>query len=1153
VTEAKISAPPGILPDDQAWWAGRFAVRYPEAGPPLFRRRSSVYRRKSMRVEQPLDAGLRQRLAAAGGGHPGRLHELFFAALAAVLYRYAGGGMQEGIVVGAPPLERAAPSQPPQPPQLLPLLVGVAAEMSFDDLLGASAASIAQGYQRADCSISELIKALGMDEVTSRHPLLAVALGVSGYHCQLPDLRNDVNVTVHPDHAVELEYNANVHDEATISRFGQHIACFLAEALADPARAVRAIGYLAPGERDSLLRASSGGPAQRLDGRCLHELVEQAALRHPDAEAIIFDDQVISYGELDSRANQLANYLTGLGLGVGSRAGLCLAASAELLISVLAVLKSGAAAVPIVPTFPAARNAMTVQDSAMDLILTQAPLRGQFTGLRPGVICVDRQAEEIGRSAATRPEAGTGPGDLAYIMFTSGSTGRPKGVAMEHRTLVNLVGWQRSRGHDPAGRRTLQRSSIGFDVSFQEIFATWAFGGCLVVAPDEVRDDVALLPQFIERHTICRVFLPPVALDQLAVTASLEGRALATLEEVIVAGEQLQISMPVRRLFHQIDCVLDNQYGPTETHVVTAFTLEGPSTRWPETPPIGKPVTGVSTYILDPWLQPVPAGIPGEIYVGGIAPARGYLDSGQTAERFLTDPFAPDQGRMYKTGDRARMRPDGNIEFLGRLDDQVKIRGYRIELGEVEANLLRVPGIRQAAAAVFETPALGKRLAAYVVTAQDGQPDAASIREFLLERLPGHMVPAATAIVHLAALPTTPTGKVDRRALPKPARAAAGAEPAATKGDTEQTVARIWARALEIERVGRDDNFADLGGHSLIGIQVVAQLNELYSIALPLRSLLRGTTVAALAREIDSLRLATTDGGPAAAPDLMPAAAPDLAPTAAPDPGSPAPGFAALYDLTLPDGRSIVCLTPAETRYLYLDVFEHRTYDRGGIRYPRTGCVFDVGAHVGLFTLYALSRSPGLTVFAFEPCPPLFEALRANTENLPGVRLFPCALSDHRDIAQLTFYPQLTGMSSFHPDPAQERALLSGILRNLAELDGSPASTLLADSDEYLAERLQAATFSCQRRTLSDVLAETGTERIDLLKIDVQKAELEVLAGIAPADWAKIDQLAIELHDLDGRLDTIAALLAGHGYRVTTEQDSLHAGTVVHFVYAVRT
>ena len=720
-------------------------------------------------------------------------------------------------------------------------------------------------------------------------------------------------------------------------------------------------------------------------------------------------------------------------------------------------------------------------------------------------------------------------------MFTSGSTGRPKGVLLEHKTLVNLVLWQRDRGQDPAGRRTLQRTSIGFDVSFQEIFSTLGFGGCLVVAPDEVRDDVSLLPEFIERHEISRLFLPPVALDQMAVTANLAQRTLPTLREVIVAGEALRVSMPMRRLFHQLDCGLDNQYGPTETHVATGHALTGPSTRWPEAPPIGTPVRNVRAYLLDAALAPVPAGVPGEICIGGLGPARGYLDPAEGPGRFTEDPFSGPGARLYRTGDRGRFLADGSIEYLGRPGDQVKIRGYRIELGEVESGLLRVPGIAQAAVTVHESEVLGRQLAAFVVAEQDGEPDAAAIRRQLLEWLPDHMVPATSAIVHTATLPLTATGKVDRKALPPLPKMTSGAGYSAAEGDTEETVAKLWAQALGLENVGRDDSFMELGGHSLVGIQVVAQLNELYSIALPLRSLLRGTTVAALAAEIDGLRAAASGTAP---PGRR------TAPDTAPDTG--------LTEVTLPGGQRIRTPQPAETRYLYTDVFEHRTYHQGGIRYPERGLVLDVGAHVGLFSLYAREQSPGAEIYAFEPCPPLLEALRENTAGLEHVRLFGFALAGQAGTAELTYYPNLTGMTSFYPDDQEERALLSGILANLGQLEDTRGAGLLSGSREYLDERLRSVTYACERRTLSDVLAETGAGEVSLLKIDVQKAELDVLAGIAPADWPKIAQVAVELHDHGGRLEQIRSLLASHGYRVTAQQDPLHAGTVVHFVYAVR-
>jgi amino acid adenylation domain-containing protein/FkbM family methyltransferase len=1119
-------------PQDQVWWTNRLRAHKPDSsGIPLFRRRSGLYRRKSALVELPFPPELNERLAARGDTSSEQLYEHFLTAAAGILYRYSGSGGTETVVVGSPVTVSPSPDgELSEWPPVLPVPIEVEPDMPFGALLARAAASAAASRARPNCSITELADELELGDVTNRNPIFTVALRVAGWHPPLPDLRNDVTVTISRAGSLELEYNANVLDEATVARFGRHVAVFLARGLAETARPVRDIDYLAPDEHTLLLDTWSGGPVAPPDPRCLHELFEEAAREHPEAEAIVDGEQTITYEELDARASRLAHYLRAQGVSAGSRVGLCLPASAELLISAIAIPKAGAAVVPLVPTFPVPRNRMVIEDSGMAVVVTDSSFTGLFAGTGVTVVNIEERAAEIGGYPAASPHAGTSPDDVAYIMFTSGSTGRPKGVALEHKTIVNLVLWQRDRGRDPAGQRTLQRTSIGFDVSFQEIFSTLGFGGCLVVAPDEVRDDVSLLPGFIEQHSIARIFLPPVALDQMAVTANLAQRSLPTLREVIVAGEQLRISMPIRRLFHQIECALDNQYGPTETHVATAYALAGPSTRWPETPPIGTPVRNVRVYVLDPWLRPVPAGVPGEICIGGLGPARGYLDANETRERFIAGRFGQDGERIYRTGDRGRFLTHGAIEFLGRPGDQVKIRGYRIELGEIEATLLQIPGIRQAAVTVHESDVLGKQLAAYVVAEQPEQPDAATIRRLLLERLPDHMVPPTASIVHTGALPTTPTGKVDRRALPPPPQAAA-ASYAAAEGDTEQTVANILAQALGLEKVGRDDNFIELGGHSLVGIQAVAQLNELYSIALPLRSLLRGATVAILAAEIDSLR-ARTGGTPPASAEA--GAAP------------------ALQEVTLADSRRIYCLQPAETQYLHLDVFGHRTYDRGGIRYPETGVVFDVGAHVGLFALYALERSPALRIFAFEPCPPLYEALRKNTEKLPNVRRFPFGLSSRVGTAELTFYPNLTGMSSFHPDEQEERTLLARILENLGKQEETQAAALLAGSEEYLSERLLASSYTVQCRTLSDVLAETGTERVDLLKIDVQKSELEVLDGIALPDWAKIRQLVIELHDQDGRLDKIRSLLTGQGYRVVSEQDPLHAGTVVHFLYAVR-
>jgi amino acid adenylation domain-containing protein/FkbM family methyltransferase len=1098
VTETKNAVAAGEI----AWWGDRFAVRYAEAGLPLFRRRSSVYRRKSATVRTPVPPGLLD-------GEPEQAHERLLAAVATVLYRYLGVTEPAGVVIGSP-----------AEAEVLPLLVEVDGTATGAAVLETAALSIAEGRTRATVSLDDVRAALGMSEVADRNPLFPVVVRVHGHHPEVPDTRHDVTVSA-VDGALELEFNANVLDEATVARFGGHVVRHLE---ADPATPVLDVPYLGEDEAADLRRFSSGEQVPR-DETALHELFEAAASAHPDAEALVFGAGVITYRELDERANRLANHLRSLGAGRGTRVGLCVPASPQLVIGLLGVLKSGAAVVPLVPSFPESRNRMAVEDAGLSLVVTDSSLSSRFSD-GPVAVSLDEHADAIATASAAHPRSGVTGADPLYVLFTSGSTGRPKGVQLVHRTLVNLVRWQRDRGIDPAGRRTLQRTSIGFDVSFQEIFSTLGFGGSLVIAPDDVRDDVSLLPDHVERYGITRLFLPPVALGQMAATAMLEQRSLTTLAEVIVAGEQLQISMPVRRLFHQIDCALDNQYGPTETHVVTGHALAGASTRWPETPPIGSPVANLVVEVLDAKLRPVPLGVPGEVHVSGVSKGVRYLDETADAERFSDTA----DGRRYATGDRARRLSDGTLEFLGRADDQVKIRGYRIELGEIESVLLRVPGVRQAAVAVHETDALGKQLTAYLVTEQEF--DAADVRRRLLEDLPGHMVPARSNYVRMTELPLTATGKVNRRELPPPPRSATGAGSASAEGDTEQTVARIWSQALGLDRVGRDADFIELGGHSLVGIQIVAQLNEMYRVSLPLRSLLRGTTVARLAAEIETALAVSRRESVAGSAGATPAAE--------------------LQTVSLPDGREVLSPQPAETRYLHLDVFGHRTYAKGGIRYPESGIVFDVGAHIGLFTLFALEQSPGLRVFAFEPCPPLFEALRRNTESLAGVTLFPLALGPVRDVAELTYYPDLTGMSSFHPDDAQERALLSAILRNLDGAADSRGSALLAESPEYLDERLHSTTYKVGRRTLSDVLAETGVERVALLKIDVQKAEAEVLRGVADADWPKIDQVALELHDLGGRLAEVRDLLESKGFRVSVEQDPLHVGTVVHFLYAVR-
>jgi amino acid adenylation domain-containing protein len=587
--------------------------------------------------------------------------------------------------------------------------------------------------------------------------------------------------------------------------------------------------------------------------RCVHELFEAQADRTPDAVALRHAGGSLTYGELEARANRLARHLRGLGVGPDARVGLCLERGPELMVGVLGILKAGGAYVPLDPAYPGERLAYMLEDSAARVLLTQASLAERLPAVGATVVRLDADAAEIGREGAERLGVPAGPHNLAYVIYTSGSTGRPKGVAMPHRPLVNLLAWQEGSGRAPAGAVTLQFTSISFDVSFQEIFATWCAGGTLVLTSEEVRMDPPRLARLLDAEGIERLFLPFVALQHLAEAAVELGIAPTSLREVITAGEQLRITEPIRRWFARMPgCVLVNQYGPSETHVVSARVLEGEPAGWPLLPSIGAPVANTRLYVLDPHLEPAPIGVPGELLLGGDAVARGYLERpGLTAERFVPDPFGAPGGRLYRTGDRARWLPGGEVEYLGRTDEQVKIRGFRIEPGEVEAVLSDHLEVREAVVVAREDAPGDRRLVAYVVAAESAAVTPAELRAHLKGRLPEYMVPSA--VVVLESLPLTPSGKVARRALPAPEYAVAETGHVAPRTPVEEVLAEIWAEVLRLERVGVHDNFFDLGGHSLLIMHLLARIQATFDLEISIRTVFSMPTLEAMAGEIERM------------------------------------------------------------------------------------------------------------------------------------------------------------------------------------------------------------------------------------------------------------------------------------------------------------
>jgi amino acid adenylation domain-containing protein len=529
-----------------------------------------------------------------------------------------------------------------------------------------------------------------------------------------------------------------------------------------------------------------------------------------------------SYEELERRARRLAGHLRGLGVGLDVLVGLYVERSLELAVGVLGILMAGGAYVPLDPTLPPARLTWILGDTAATLLVTQASLVESLPPHAARVVLVDADHAE----AAIEPVR-TVPSDLGYVVYTSGSTGRPKGVMLPQAALVNVIEWHARTLL--GGVPTLQYAAVGFDVCFYEMFVAWRTGGVIHMIDEATRRDPAALAEYIRIHAIAKVVLPVVVLQQLAVLFEDRPAVLRSLREITTTGEQMHLTGPVIALLRRLPgCALHNHYGPSESHVVTAYTLPEAPEAWVPHPPIGRPIDNTRVLVLGEAMNPCPIGVAGEIYIGGVCLARGYLGRPDlTAERFVRDPFAADPAaRLYRTGDIARYRSDGAIEYLGRRDDQVKIRGLRIELGEIEAAITRHPRVQETVVVVREDLPGERRLIAYVVatrTAEDDGELQAELAASLRESLPEVMLPV---IVELPALPLTANGKIDKRALPAPVLAvAAGRAPmVAPRTAIEVELAAIWREVLRVDPIGVDDGFLELGGHSLAAMQILTRV-----------------------------------------------------------------------------------------------------------------------------------------------------------------------------------------------------------------------------------------------------------------------------------------------------------------------------------------
>ncbi len=637
-------------------------------------------------------------------------------------------------------------------------------------------------------------------------------------------------------------------DAATIERMAGHFATLLEGIVAHPECAVGKLPLLTSAERHRLLVQWNDTAVDYPRDRCVHQLFEDQAARTPDAVAVVFDKEQLTYRELNARANQLAHHLIGLGVGPEALVGICLERSLELIIGLLGILKAGGAYVPLDPGYPLARLAFMLEDTQAPVLLTQQRLLGQLPPHAGCTLCLDRDWPTIASHPVGNPSATVTAASLAYVMYTSGSTGTPKGVMIEHRGVCNhLVGLAEPYRLD-ATDCMLQTSAISFDQSVWQIFVPLMVGARLLLPePDAHRSPDAVV-DLVRRRGVTILRIVPSLLAAIVYGPGF--MQCAGLRRVFCGGESLNDELAAR-FASQSDAQLVNVYGPTETTVCSIY--------WPyrkgegrQTIPIGSPIANTSAYVLDAHGEPVPIGTPGELYIGGEGAARGYLGQpALTVERFVADPFAQRPGaRMYRTGDRARYLPDGNLEFLGRRDDQVKFRGYRIELGEIEAALAGHGAVAKSAVVVHEFAPGDRRLIAYFATNGDRHATVDELRGFLRRSLPDYMVPAA--FVHVDQFPLTSGGKIDRKALPVPEVAAyASRAYEAPVGEIETALARIWADVLKIERVGRHDHFFELGGHSLLAVTLFERMRQA-GLHADVRTLFVTPTLAELATALDS-------------------------------------------------------------------------------------------------------------------------------------------------------------------------------------------------------------------------------------------------------------------------------------------------------------
>jgi amino acid adenylation domain-containing protein len=814
--------------------------------------RPQSYSGERRTVETRLGGETPEMLKALSGGSPFLAYVVMHAALKVCLYKYT---QSEVVTVGSPSLRDDGASK--QMANALPIKDNIDDRLSFKEFLLRVRETLLEAYARQRFPFNRVVKDLGLGFSRNRYPFFDILLALDGFHVSPPELKNDLTITftVTADDVIgRVDYVNSLFTEERIVRFINHFTSVLREGLRDKAKLLHEFDLLEDDERLQILMGWNATETDYVRDKCFHHLFEAQAEINPRATALIFEDRRMSYGELNERANQLAHHLRRLGVGPDTIVGIGIERSLEMVVGLIGVLKSGGCYLPLDRSYLEQRLAFMLKDACARVILTTKrwPLN-----LPPGtheVVCLDADRETIAGESKENPEARVLPDNLAYIIYTSGSSGKPKGVLIPHRGLMNYLSWAGRSYPIAEGGGSVVHSPLAFDLTVTSLLTPLLAGKAVTLLPEGEEID-ALSGALAGDKIFSLIKITPAHLD--ALNAYVDGDRIAgCAKAVIIGGEAVRGEILHFWQAHSPGTRLINEYGPTET-VVGCCTYELPGdARLSGAVPIGRPIANTRIYLLDSRLRPVPIGMRGELCVAGDGLARGYLNSpDSTALKFIPDPFSKNPGgRLYRTGDSARYLPDGNMVFLGRSDNQIKIRGYRIELGEIEEALGEHPAVQNCVVVLREDKAGEKRLVAYLVADLAESSIAGTLKSFLQERLPDYAIPGVYQ--KMEALPLTRNGKVDRAALPLPdeLRREPGCPFVAPRTETELALANIWSQVLKTEGLGINDNFFNIGGHSITAVQVTSRIREALDVELALRDIFNCPTIATLSAVIEGAK-----------------------------------------------------------------------------------------------------------------------------------------------------------------------------------------------------------------------------------------------------------------------------------------------------------